>query len=292
MADYPSNVKTFTNLNENSMMDDSGLEGDVVINRIQDEVSAIETELGTDPKTITEATSPSASPSSVAEFLDMVATQLKAISGASHWYSAVETSLSSVVTSAASIASSLSSHTSDTSNPHSVTKSQVGLGNVSNVAQVPLSYLDTDGTLAANSDSKVASQKAAKTYTDKRIKVVGIQVFGSGTDVTTGDGAAFYRIPLELNGMNLIGVAISAYTAGTTGTTDVQIRNKTQTADILSTKLTIDSGETDSSTAATAAVIDTSEDDVATGDIIAIDIDATSTTKAKGLYIEMRFQLP
>jgi len=33
-------------------------------------------------------------------------------------------------------------------------------------AKLPTSYLDTDGTLAANSDSKIASQKAAKTYVD------------------------------------------------------------------------------------------------------------------------------
>ena len=48
------------------------------------------------------------------------------------------------------------------------TPTQVGLGNVTNVAQLPASYLDTDGTLAANSDSKVASQKAVKTYVDAR----------------------------------------------------------------------------------------------------------------------------
>lgn len=59
----------------------------------------------------------------------------------------------------------------------SVTKSDVGLGNVDNVQQMPLSYLDTDGALTANSDVKVASQKAvvtalatnlasAKTYAD------------------------------------------------------------------------------------------------------------------------------
>jgi hypothetical protein len=33
-------------------------------------------------------------------------------------------------------------------------------------AVVPASYLDTDGTLAANSDTKVATQKATKTYVD------------------------------------------------------------------------------------------------------------------------------
>lgn len=40
-------------------------------------------------------------------------------------------------------------------------------GNVA--AKMPSSYLDTDGTLAANSDSKVASQKATKTYADTKI---------------------------------------------------------------------------------------------------------------------------
>lgn len=34
------------------------------------------------------------------------------------------------------------------------------------VAPIPLSYLDTDATLAANSDTKVASQKAIKSYVD------------------------------------------------------------------------------------------------------------------------------
>jgi len=42
----------------------------------------------------------------------------------------------------------------------------VGLGNVTNTAQMPLSYLDTDNTLAANSDVRVASQKAVKAYID------------------------------------------------------------------------------------------------------------------------------
>ncbi len=122
--------------------------------------------------------------------------------------------------------------------------------------------------------------------------IVGVQVVDAATDTATGDGKAFFRIPEELNGMNLTGVAMSVYTAGTTGTTDVQLRNKTDTQDMLSTKLTIDSGETDTSTAATPAVINTTYDDVVTGDILAVDVDAVSTTKAKGLYIQLRFELP
>lgn len=126
----------------------------------------------------------------------------------------------------------------------------------------------------------------------RRPTIVEIPVGDSATSLATGDGKAFFRVPDELNGMNLTGVAAAVYTAGTTGTLDVQIRNKTQTADMLTTKLTIDSTETDTSTAATAAVIDTANDDVATADVIAIDIDAVHTTPAKGLVVQMRFELP
>jgi hypothetical protein len=64
------------------------------------------------------------------------------------------------------ILDNLISHLTDTANPHSVTKTQVGLGNVDDVQQLPMSYLDTDNTLSANSDTKVPSQKAVKYYID------------------------------------------------------------------------------------------------------------------------------
>jgi len=45
-----------------------------------------------------------------------------------------------------------------------VTKTDVSLGSVDNVQQLPLSYLDTDGALTANSNTKVPSQAAVVTY--------------------------------------------------------------------------------------------------------------------------------
>lgn len=77
-----------------------------------------------------------------------------------------------------------------------------------------------------------------------------------------------------------------------TNTTDIQIANVTDSVDILSTKLTIDSAETGSDTAATAAVIDTSKDDLATNDLLRIDVDAVSTTPAKGLIVTIECRLP
>ena len=69
----------------------------------------------------------------------------------------------------------LTNHINNTSNPHGTTKLQVGLSNVDNVQQMPLSYLDTNSKLASNSDSKVASQKAVKKYID--LATVGGRLF-------------------------------------------------------------------------------------------------------------------
>lgn len=63
----------------------------------------------------------------------------------------------------------IDAHISSSANPHATTKSQVGLGNVDNVQQMPLSYLDTDANLAANSDAKVASQRAVRTYVEGKL---------------------------------------------------------------------------------------------------------------------------
>lgn len=68
-----------------------------------------------------------------------------------------------------------------------VTSSDVGLGNVDDVQQLPMSYLDTDGTLAANSDSKVASQKATKTYVDSLVSAAIILQGDWNADTNTPD---------------------------------------------------------------------------------------------------------
>ena len=142
------------------------------------------------------------------------------------------------------------------------------------------------------SSTKYVSPDSLAGSTIFGVKVVQIFVFDVLSEVTTWDGKAYFVVPQALNGMNLIRVHAKVLTAWTTGTTDIQIANVTDAVDMLSTKITIDSTETWSDTAATAAVIDATKDDVATNDLIRIDVDATSTTKAKGLLITLEFQLP
>jgi hypothetical protein len=73
-----------------------------------------------------------------------------------------------------------------------LTSSDVGLGNVTNDAQLKASQLDTDGTLAANSDTKVASQKATKTYVDAgRVGVFNVTAYGADPTGVASSVAAF-----------------------------------------------------------------------------------------------------
>jgi hypothetical protein len=84
-----------------------------------------------------------------------------------------------------------------------VTKSDVGLGSVTNVDQLPLSYLDTDVTLAANSDTKVASQKAVKAYADGLIAANDAMTLEGVVDCSTNpnypaaDAGHTYRVSVS-----------------------------------------------------------------------------------------------
>src|SRR3970040_2672081 len=82
-ASYPSSIKTYTTL------------GDAVdfpqashINSPQEEITAIETELGANPRSIDDTATPGATPATVAAYLDQVANQIKAITGKANWYTA------------------------------------------------------------------------------------------------------------------------------------------------------------------------------------------------------------
>lgn len=112
------------------------------------------------------------------------------------------------------------------------------------------------------------------------------------TAVKDGTGDVTWTATGRFSGYNIVGITCGVEVAGTTGTTDIQIHNITQTADVLSTVCTIDSGELTSLTAATPPVIDAGEDDITTGDQYRYDVDVISTTVAKGLWVELLLRKP
>lgn len=149
----------------------------------------------------------------------------------------------------------------------------------------------TDGTRAVTPDGLAGSDYGKRT--------IGILVSDPlGSAITTGDGKAFALIPSTMNGWNLVAVAANVSTVSSSGIPTMQLRRSRRSsatartdADMLSTKLTIDASEFESADAAAAAVINTSNDDVQTGDMIFVDIDVAGTG-AKGLFVAMIFQLP
>ena len=118
-----------------------------------------------------------------------------------------------------------------------------------------------------------------------------IKVYDDETTIQTGDGQFIIMVDDDLDGMNLTAAHAYVTTVSSSGTPTVQVRNVTQTADMLSTRITIDVSEFTSYTAAAAPVIDTGNDDVATGDRIAIDVDVAGTG-AKGLGVVLKFEAP
>ncbi len=91
-----------------------------------------------------------------------------------------------------------------------VTKSDVGLSNVTNDAQIPMSYLDTDTTLAADSDSRVPSQHAVKTLI--AASVAGLLDYKGGIDCSANP-----NYPAALKGDTYF-VTVAGKIGGASGT--------------------------------------------------------------------------
>jgi len=138
------------------------------------------------------------------------------------------------------------------------------------------------GTDPAGSDATV---KARLNRIDAEKKGFVCIVVEPATDLEVADGQAFIQIPSELNTMLLSRATASVQTAGTTNATTIDIYNLTDTVDMLSGAISIASG----GTVATPGTIDTDYDDVATDDILRIDITTVSTTPPKGLVVVLEF---
>jgi len=120
-------------------------------------------------------------------------------------------------------------------------------------------------------------------------KIIELVPFERTSSITSGDGKADLVIPPALNGMNLVYANAAVLTAGSSGATVVMLYNVTDSADMLATGATISSGTTGFGV---SGAIATAADDVATGDLLRLDIDSVCTTAEKGLLVTLEFQLP
>lgn len=138
----------------------------------------------------------------------------------------------------------------------------------------------TDATRAVTPDALAGSIMGTKV-----MEVVAVDYT---TNVTVADGHAYMVVPASLNGMNLIRAQAVVITAGTTNATTVAVYNVTDSQEMLSGNISIASG----ATVGTVGTINTNYDDVATNDVLRIDVDAVSDTPPKGLIAILEFQLP
>lgn len=132
------------------------------------------------------------------------------------------------------------------------------------------------------------TQQAALNAIASAIQEVEFVVIDYETSCLVKDGVHYFLIPTKYNGMNLVSYVARVITAGTTGDMLIQIHNVTTAVDIFSTRITIASG----ALVASAGTINTSNDHMATGNLLRVDIDQLHTTPAKGLILILGFQVP
>ncbi len=153
---------------------------------------------------------------------------------------------------------------------------------------VPLAHVFVD---SSESTSVLNADITSKRVLVPRLHTLYLHVVDTDSACAVANGIKGVAVPNELEGMVLVRAVAVAHTAGTTGTMDIQVRRRRATtdADMLSTKITLDTAETDSTTAATPAVIDAANDDVAEADLLFADIDVLHTTPANGLLLALTF---
>lgn len=109
---------------------------------------------------------------------------------------------------------------------------------------------------------------------------------------STGSLRAVYRVPAALNGARITAVVASVTTTGTGATTVQIVRNRAGTnVNALSTVCQIDSTATSSSTSGTPAVIDSTNSQLQTDDLLSVTLDAVASG-IKGLIVTLTLGTP
>ena len=175
-------------------------------------------------------------------------------------------------------------------NPATVATSSDAASDAVSKAVIAGSDASDAASAASNAQSKITARSEVWDT-----KTVILKVYNEASAIATGDGKMYFAVPAALNGMNLVSCGGHLYTAATSGVVQVQIANVTSAVDMLSAakKLEWDATEKDTATAgaASAAVINTANDNVLTGEEIRVDIDAAASG-AKGMEIRLTFKKP
>lgn len=170
----------------------------------------------------------------------------------------------------------------------STARATLGIG-ITNTTTPGLAEVALLSEVNAGTDAfrHVCPDALAGSYAGTKEMCAGI--FDSDQSVAVGDGKFMIAIPSSINGMNIVEVVASVYTQGVTGSTTIQVRRcrAGTNVDVLTSALSIGAVYT-----ATSTAINTSNDDLATGDVLFIDVDTIHTTAPLGLSVVISARLP
>ena len=140
-------------------------------------------------------------------------------------------------------------------------------------------YLDA----ASNTTKKILASNSSFVE-----RALAIKAIPDTIELYTGDGIARMVVPATLDGLNLFSINAHVFTAGSSGPNTIMMHNQTLGQDMLTTPVTVEVSEVDSSTSSTPAVT-SAYNEVTEADVLRIDVDAISTG-AKGLEVRMTFK--
>jgi hypothetical protein len=126
------------------------------------------------------------------------------------------------------------------------------------------------------------------------IRIVQLMCFAPTEDLAVGDteGTGYFVVPAELNGYRLVGQTMRVITPGVTGSSTMSILNDTDSQEMLLSAATIETGEYSTLTSAQPGTVDTNHNDLATDDLLKVNVDGVSSVVPKGLIAVLKLQLP
>ena len=118
-------------------------------------------------------------------------------------------------------------------------------------------------------------------------KCCSVVIIGNTSTISSGNGTNGIAIPAILNGKNLTAALARIYSLGTSGITTIQIsrRRGAVSSNMLFTGITVSYNEYYSAD----GIINTNYDDVATGDMLFINIISVASGSPKGLSVVLTF---
>lgn len=148
----------------------------------------------------------------------------------------------------------------------------------------------TGQTVTAAEMNQDVRDNVADVYSRANVKTMLISAVYQDEALVTNNTTPIktITIPSVLNGANLTDADAGVHTVSSSGAVTVRLYNVTDSQNMLSTNITIDQSEFTSYAAAAAPVIDTTHDDVAAGDRIAIFV-VGAGTGTRGLDVMLTF---